>query len=223
MIIAIDGPSGAGKSSVSAEVAKHLGFNCLDTGAMYRAVACCALDAGIEDDDEIKLRDIAANKPIEFTYEEGNPSPVGVSIDGRDVTREIRTSEIDQAVTPVCQVAGVRTALVDQQRRIASSGNYVVEGRDIGTVVLPNAELKIFMTATAEARAQRRVKQNEERGVGETDYNKVLEDMRRRDLADVKRANSPLKRADDGILMDTTEMTFEQVVDQICQLAKDRM
>ncbi|MCF0104997.1 MAG: (d)CMP kinase [Eggerthellaceae bacterium] len=221
MIIAIDGPSGAGKSSVSGLVAKELGFNCLDTGAMYRAVAVFALDSGVATDDVARLTEIAQGRPIEFSYRQKNPSPVGVSIDGRDVTREIRSAEADRAVTPVCQVAGVREALVDQQRRIVSFGDFVVEGRDIGTVVFPDAELKIFMTASAEARAWRRVLQNEERGVGYTDFKKVLDDMQCRDEADSTRSNSPLKPAEDSIIFDTTEYTQNQVVEQICKLARD--
>ncbi|MCF0104817.1 MAG: (d)CMP kinase [Eggerthellaceae bacterium] len=220
MIIAIDGPSGAGKSSVSGLVANALGFNCLNTGAMYRAVAAFALDGGVATDDEARLTEIAQNKPIEFSYKEGNHSPVGVSIDWRDVTLEIRTAEIDRAVTPVCQFAGVREALVDQQRRIGSSGDFVVEGRDIGTVVFPDAELKIFMTASAESRARRRVLQNEECGVGETDFKTVLADIQRRDEADSERSNSPLKPAEDSIIFDTTKYTQDQVVEKICELAR---
>ena len=221
MIIAIDGPSGVGKSSVSGLVAKALGFNCLDTGAMYRAVAFFALNGGVAINDETRLTWIAQSMPIEFSYEEGKRSPVGVSIDGYNVTREIRTAKVDRAVIQVCQVAGVREALVDQQRRIGSSGDFVVEGRDIGTVVFSDAELKIFMTASAEARAWRRVLQNEERGVGYTDFKKVLDDMQCRDEADSTRSNSPLKPAEDSIIFDTTEYTQNQVVEQICKLARD--
>ena len=220
MIIAIDGPSGAGKSTISSLVAKKLGFNCLDTGAMYRAVTVFALDNGVSLDDQIKLTDIAESKAIDFSYAQDSPSPVAVFIDGRDVTKEIRESRTDKAVTPVCQVNGVRKALVEQQRRIGSSANYVVEGRDIGTVVFPHAQLKIYMTASAQARAKRRVLQNEHRGIGDTNFDKVLEDMQRRDKADENRENSPLKLAKDSIFLDTSDMTLEQVVDKICKLAQ---
>ena len=222
MIIAIDGPSGAGKSSVSKEVALRLGFSCLDTGAMYRSIAWKALQDGIPFSDEEALGRIARERDIVFLHEPGNPSPIGVRIDGEDVTRAIRTSEIDRAVSPVSAVPAVREALVAQQQRIGREGDYVVEGRDIGTVVFPNAELKVFLTASDEARAKRRVIQNQERGVGSTDFDEVLADIIRRDEIDSSRAASPLAEAADAVVIDSSELTMEQVIEQICALAKER-
>ena len=222
MIIAIDGPSGAGKSTVSKEVAVKLGFSCLDTGAMYRSVAWQALQDGVAFDDEDALGEIARTHAIEFEHEPGNPSPVGVKIGGADVTKAIRTAEIDRAVSPVSAVPAVREALVAQQQRIGRSGDYVVEGRDIGTVVFPDAELKVFLTASDEARARRRVLQNEQRGVGSTDFDTVLADIIRRDEIDSSRAASPLTAAADAVRIDSSDMTQAEVVAEICKLAEER-
>ena len=220
MIIAIDGPSGAGKSSVSKLVAIELGFSCLDTGAMYRSIAWQAVHDGVALDDAEALGEIARTYDIEFTHEPGNPSPIGVAIGGNDVTLAIRTAEIDRAVSPVSAVPAVREALVAQQQRIGHAGDYVVEGRDIGTVVFPDAEVKVFLTASDEARARRRVLQNEQRGVGSTDFEEVLADIIRRDKYDSSRAASPLKAADDAVIVDSSDMTIEEVVEAICDLAR---
>lgn len=219
MIIAIDGPSGAGKSTVAKAVAKKLAFACLDTGAMYRAVAWKAVQEGVSFDDSAGLERIALECPIEFVAEPGSPAPKVVFIDGEDVTSAIRTAEIDKAVSPVSADPAVRTALVAQQRRIGSAGNYVVEGRDIGTVVFPDAEVKVFLTASDEERAHRRVRQNADRGVGSIDYDEVLADIRRRDDYDSSRAMSPLVAADDALVIDSTSCYIEEVIDQICALA----
>lgn len=223
MIIAIDGPSGAGKSTVSVDVAQRLGFSCLDTGAMYRACAWQAVHDGVALDDAQAVGEIARTYEIAFAHEAGNPKPTGVSIGGADVTSAIRTAEIDRAVSPVSAIPAVREALVAQQQRIGHAGDYVVEGRDIGTVVFPEAELKVFLTATNEARARRRVLQNEQRGVGSTDFEAVLADIVRRDEYDSTRAASPLVAADDAIRIDSSDMTQEEVVEEICKLAHERM
>lgn len=220
MIIAIDGPSGAGKSTVAKLVAKELGFSCLDTGAMYRSVAWQALQNGVSFDDAEALGEIARNYEISFGHELGDPSPKQVFIGEADVTSAIRTAEIDKAVSPVSAVVAVREALVDQQRRIGNAGDYVVEGRDIGTTVFPAAEVKVFLTASNEERARRRVAQNLERGVGSTDFEEVLADLVRRDEADSSRAASPLRPAEDAVHIDSTAFTAQEVIAQICALAK---
>ena len=220
MIIAIDGPAGAGKSSVTKEVAKRLGFACLDTGAMYRSVAWQAVRDGVAFSDETRLGEIARSCEIEFRHEAGDPSPKSVLIAGVDVTSAIRTAEIDKAVSPVSAVVPVREALIEQQRRIGLSGNYVVEGRDIGTVVFPEAEVKVFLTASNEERARRRVLQNQERGVGSTNYEEVLADIIRRDEADSSRAASPLEPAADAVILDSTAHSIEEVVEMICELGR---
>ena len=219
MIIAIDGPSGAGKSTVAKAVAKRLGFSCLDTGAMYRAVAVAALAQGVALDDADALGELARTCVISFGHVAGDPIPKQVFLDGEEVTREIRTAEIDKAVTPVSATPAVRSALVSQQQRIGRAGNYVVEGRDIGTVVFPEAPVKVFLTASAEERAHRRVRQNVDRGVGCTSYADVLADLNRRDVADSNRATSPLKPAEDAVMLDSTKLYIEDVIDEICRLA----
>ena len=223
MIIAIDGPSGAGKSTVAKAVARTLGFSCLDTGAMYRAVAWWALRDGISLDDDHALGQIAREHDIEFRTEPGNPLPNVVMIGGLDVSKAIRTAEIDRSVSAASAHPSVRKALVDQQRRIGMSGNFVVEGRDIGTVVFPDAEVKVFLTASAEERARRRVDQNAQRGVGSVDFEEVLADIIRRDDFDSSRDEAPLMAADDAVLIDSTQFTIDEVVDQICQLAREKM
>lgn len=220
MIIAIDGPSGAGKSTVAKAVAKKLGFSCLDTGAMYRAVAWQAVQNGVPFDDAEALGAVARDYDIAFGHEPGNPTPKTVSIGGVDVTTAIRTVEIDRAVSPVSAVPAVREALVEQQRRIGGQGDYVVEGRDIGTVVFPQAEVKVFLTASDEERARRRVRQNAERGVGSIDYDEVLADIRRRDDHDSSRAASPLKPAEDARHIDSSGRVIEDVIDEICAMAQ---
>ena len=223
MIIAIDGPSGAGKSSVAKIVARELGFSCLDTGAMYRAVAHRALSDGIDLNEEEAVANIAKNCEISFGTVEGEPIPKFVYIDGEDVTSNIRTSEIDKAVSPVSAHKSVREALVEQQQRIGRDGNYVVEGRDIGTVVFPDAEVKVFLTASPEERAHRRVRQNADRSVGSVDYEEVLADIIRRDKCDSERDVSPLCAADDAVVIDSTNHYIEDVIKNICNLAKAKM
>ncbi|MGN0046789.1 MAG: (d)CMP kinase [Eggerthellaceae bacterium] len=222
MIIAIDGPSGAGKSSVSRAVASRLGFSCLDTGAMYRSIAWKALQEGVDLSDDEALGRIACTCKISFGHEPGDPAPRYVYVDGEDVTTLIRTAQIDQSVSRVSSVPQVRKALVAQQQRIGSEGNYVVDGRDIGTVVFPEAELKIFMTASPEVRAKRRVGQNKRRGVSNLNYEEVLADIIARDEQDANRAESPLRAAEDAVLVDTSDITFDQSVERVCDLARQR-
>ena len=221
MIVAIDGPSGAGKSTVAKAVAKELGFSCLDTGAMYRSIAWRALQDGVALDDEEGLGAIARTYDIAFGHVEGDPVPRRVFIGDDEVTDAIRTAEIDRAVSPVSAVPAVRAALLDQQRRIGNAGNYVVEGRDIGTVVFPDAAVKVFLTASDEERAHRRVRQNVDRGVGSIDYDEVLADLRRRDEADASRETAPLRAAEDAVQMDSTGRYIEEVIEDICALARE--
>lgn len=219
MIIAIDGPSGAGKSTVAKAVARNLDFSCLDTGAMYRAIAWRAVTDGVALDDEAALGELARTHQITFEHEAGDPIPKRVLLDGIDITQAIRTAEIDKAVSPVSATPSVREALTDQQRRIGRSGDYVIEGRDIGSVVFPDAELKVFLTASSEERAHRRVRQNVDRGVGSIDFDEVLKDIIRRDEADSKRSTSPLVIPDDAIVIDSTNHYIEDIIARICAMA----
>ena len=220
MIVAIDGPSGAGKSSVSKAAARELGFSCLDTGAMYRAVAWRALQDGVALDDAEGLGRIARDFDIDFVHDPGDPVAKHVLIGGVEVTSAISTAEVDRAVSAVSAVPQVRAALVEQQRRIGRSGDYVVEGRDIGTTVFPDAELKVFLTASAEERAHRRVRQNAKRGVGSTDYDEVYADIVARDEHDSSRAASPLRPAEDAVRVDSTGAAKQDIIDAVVRLAK---
>lgn len=221
MIVAIDGPAGAGKSSVAKTVAKRLGFHYLDTGAMYRACAQRALALEVSLDNEDAVAAIAQNDLIEFRYRTGEPLPTVVFIAGEDVTHAIRTPEVDAAVSKVAAMPKVRQAMVAQQRAVATQGDCVVEGRDIGTAVFPDAELKVFITAAPEIRAARRARQNVDRNVGST-YDEVYLSMLKRDAADSTREVAPLAMADDAILVDTSHMPFDQVVDYVLELVRER-
>jgi CMP/dCMP kinase len=221
MIIAIDGPAGSGKSTVAKLVADRLGFLYLDTGAMYRAVACRTLANGNDVADEDAALHIAMNDEIAFGHELGEPLPSRISIGGSDVTEAIRTPEIDVAVTPVSQMPRVREAMVSQQRHLASEHDIVVEGRDIGTVVFPAAELKVYLTASLEERARRRAAQQIAAGIS-ADVGTVQSALVRRDAADSTRTHSPLAVAADAVELDTTGMTLEQVVAAIARLAEER-
>ena len=220
MIVAIDGPSGAGKSTIAKIVAKTVGFSCLDTGAMFRSIAVLALEKGISLDDDAALGALATENEIAFTFDDNEERTQHVFIAGKEVTSAIRTAEVDKAVSPVSAAPSVRAALLEQQRRIGNAGNYVVEGRDIGTTVFPQAEVKIFLTASAKERARRRVSQNEARGIGSVDYEEVLADIIRRDQADSTRAVSPLRQAEDAYLLDSSDLTINQVVEAICSRVK---
>lgn len=220
MIIAIDGPAGSGKSTVAKSVATKLGFKYLDTGAMYRAVAFRALESGVDPSDGEAVAALVAESPIEFTHVAGDPFPIGVRIAGVDVTDEIRSPAVDDVVSAVARLADVREAMVAQQRSLGGADDIVVEGRDIGTVVFPDAELKVFLTASAEERARRRAVQQAESGI-ESDSDEVHKALLRRDAADSTRDISPLTPADDAVVLNTTGMDFEEVVEHVCEIARE--
>jgi cytidylate kinase len=219
LIVAIDGPAGSGKSTVAKAVAMRLGLQYLDTGAMYRTIALLALEEGLDLEDDAVLGQLARSTEISFDHEDGQPLPTRVVADGRDVTAAIRTPEVDASVSAAARAPSVREAMVAAQRVIGHRGNLVAEGRDIGTVVFPDAELKIYLTATPQERARRRHLERVERGedVQETD---VLEGIIARDGADSSREVSPLAAADDARLLDTTGLTIDEVVEEIAVLAE---
>jgi CMP/dCMP kinase len=219
MIIAIDGPAASGKSTVARAVATRLGFAYLDTGAMYRAVAAEALRRDVPTDDAEALTSLAEALTLGFEHEGGSALPTRVLSDGRDVTAEIRTPAVDVAVSPVSAVPGVRAAMVRVQREMASRGDCVVEGRDIGTVVFPEAEVKVFLSATARERARRRTGDMERAG-HDLSERAVLEHLERRDVADSTRQASPLAIAADAVELDTTGLTVEEVVERIATMAE---
>ena len=232
MIIAIDGPAGSGKSTVAKLVAGELGFAYLDTGAMYRSVAWRALEEGLNLTDPLcvasvnRIRQIAQAEPISFGYTQGEPLPSKVFINGRDVTTQIRTPECDKAVSPVSADPEVRQALTQQQQDFGREHDTVMEGRDIGTVVFPEAELKVFLIATAKERARRRALQNAQKeGRQQADDDEIeliLADILRRDAYDSSREAAPLAAASDSWELDTTDMTIEQVVAAIVAATQER-
>jgi len=206
-LIAIDGPSGVGKSTTARRVAGRLDWQYLDTGAMYRAAALAVLRAGIALTDRPALERLLADLDL---AQEGTR----IFLRGEDVSEAIRSVEVTRGVTPVSADARVREVLVDQQRRIGASGRWVVDGRDIGTVVFTNACCKVFLTASPEARARRRFLELEAKG-GAPVFEEVLNDLQRRDEADSSRAVAPLRKADDAVALDSSGLSLDQVVDWI--------
>jgi cytidylate kinase len=219
MIIAIDGPAASGKSTVAKALAERLGFGYLDTGAMYRAIAYRALEAGANVDDEEAVSQIARSERIRFEDDPSTGLRTRVFVDAEDVTRAIRTPAVDHAVSPVARLPKVREAMVAQQRELGASGDVVVEGRDIGTVVFPNAEVKVFLTASADERARRR--EIDLVGTGHVVARDAVRDaLERRDTIDSTRESSPLAIADDAQIVDTTGMSIDEVVGRISDLVE---
>lgn len=219
MKIAIDGPAGAGKSTVAQQVAKRLGILYVDTGAMYRAVTFTALARGYSIEDEHSLREML--DAIDLTLEIKN-GVQHVYVDDKDVSEAIRSPEVTRRVSTVAAYPCVREKLVDMQRRIASCKDVVMDGRDIGTSVLPDAEVKIFLTASIEERARRRMEEFEKKGV-QADYAELLRDIEERDRKDSERAIAPLKQAEDAIRLDTTGRSIDEVVDRIVTLYREKI
>ena len=219
VVVAVDGPAGTGKSSVSRGLARALQARYLDTGAMYRIVTLAVLRAGVDPAAQAAVEAVAAGAQLSVGHD---PDEDRSYLDGQDVSSEIRGDEVTKAVSAVSSVPAVRTRLVDLQRTLASGpGNVVVEGRDIGTVVLPDADVKVFLTASAETRARRRNDQNVAAGLPD-DYAGVLADVRRRDHLDSTRAVSPLRAASDAVVVDTSEMTESDVIAHLLQLVQQR-
>lgn len=244
LVVAIDGPAGAGKSSVAARLADRLGYLRVDTGAMYRAVALAAMEAGIALDEHEALgafaEQLVEENALEFEVREGSarsvrppaleaPSPeaprptagkgTSVFLRGRDISAEVRTPAVSLAASAVARISRVRDALLQLQRNQAKHGGVVLEGRDIGTVVFPNADLKVFLTASSEVRAQRRWAELHAKGTAVT-FEETLADVKARDEADEQREVAPLRRAPDALLVDSSELTEDQVVEMLCELVR---
>lgn len=209
-VIAIDGPSGAGKSSAAKKIAETLSWDYLDTGAMYRATALALLRAGVGLEDEAALFRVLRSMHLEQLG-------TRIFLNDEDVSEAIRSHEITQFVTPVSADGRVRDVLVEQQRSIGQRGGFVVDGRDIGTVVFPNAALKLYLTASVEARAQRRFMEQQAKGNAMT-LDEVAADIQRRDHADSTRAVAPLRKADDAVELDSSNLTLDEVVAKIVEM-----
>ena len=219
MKIAIDGPAGAGKSATAKAVAKELGFIYVDTGALYRGIGLYVIRKGAKASSIEEVVPLLAEIKIEMRHIEGEQH---IFLNGEDVSGLIRTESVSAAASDVSAIPAVRDFLFDMQRDIAEKNNVIMDGRDIGTVVLPDAELKIFLTAKPEVRAERRVKQLLEKGI-EANFDDVLADVIQRDYNDSHRDFRPLKLAEDGILLDNSELSFEETFEKIISLAKERM
>ncbi|HBT20515.1 MAG TPA: (d)CMP kinase [Peptococcaceae bacterium] len=218
--IAIDGPAGAGKSTVARKLAEKLGFLYIDTGAMYRALTYCALKKGIDINNPDELTELAENVEIFLTADEDGQMRVYCC--GEDVTSYLRDPKVSQCVSKVAEVPGVRRRMVELQRKMASAGGVIMDGRDIGTYVLPDAQLKFFITADLEERARRRLKDLEKQGYI-ADLEEVKKEIAMRDAKDSSRAVAPLKKAEDAVLIDTTNLTVDEVLQLIFKISRERI
>lgn len=215
LVVAIDGPAGAGKSTVAQLAAKKLGYTYIDTGAMYRAVAWKTLQQGKKVTDELIIA-VVKDIDVNLQYQDGKTT---VTVDGTDVTGQIRTPEVSAIVSQVAALGPVREKMVDLQRKMGERGCVLMDGRDIATNVLPNADVKIFLTASIEERARRRHKELTEKGY-EIDMEKMKADIAARDKADSEREISPLVQAEDATLLDTTGLSIDEVVERILAMCK---
>ncbi|WP_311403493.1 (d)CMP kinase [Limosilactobacillus vaginalis] len=215
--VAIDGPASAGKSTVAKRVAKKFGYVYCDTGAMYRAVTLAALQQGLSMTDTEKISELA--KQIKITFQPAEPEQ-RVFINGQEVTRDIRLPKVAKNVSAVAAIPTVRQEMTKQQRQIAAEGGIVMDGRDIGTTVLPHAPVKIFMVATAHERARRRYLENKQKGITTTSLEELQRAIELRDQKDSTRKVSPLTQASDAIRLDTTNLTIDEVVAEISKIIK---
>ena len=218
--IAIDGPSGAGKSTMARKLAADFGFIYVDTGAIYRTVGLAAYRAGIDRHDEPAVKALLPKLSIEMRYNEAGEQRM--FLDGEDVSEAIRMPEISICASDVSSLPAVRSFLLEMQRKLAREHNVVMDGRDIGTVVLPDADLKIFLTASAEQRAKRRMLELEAKGV-DASFDEVLKDIEYRDDLDTKRAAAPLRAAEDAVRVDTSSLNFEESAAVLAGLVIDRL
>lgn len=216
--IAIDGPAGAGKSSIAKALSKRLGYIYIDTGAMYRAVALFFVENNVSDGADSRIESLLEKLEISIKYEDGAQK---VILNGEDVTGKLRLEEIGKLASKFSAIGSVREKLVALQRKLAQKENVVMDGRDIGTVVLPNADLKIYLSASSKVRAKRRYLELLEKGHTDLDINEIEDEIIKRDEADMNREISPLKQADDAYYLDSSDMTLEEVVSKILSMVKE--
>ena len=217
--IAIDGPSGAGKSTLAKSLAARLGYLYVDTGAIYRTIGYYAFSNGIDPKDEAAVVASLPEIRVEMAY--GEDGLQHMLLNGEDVTREIRLPEISMYASAVSAHPGVRSFLLEMQRQLARTNNVIMDGRDIGTVVLPDAKVKVYLTATSEERARRRCLELEQRGTPEP-FEKVLREIEERDWNDSHRAVAPLRQAEDAVLLDTTELDFQQSEEALLKIIEEK-
>lgn len=217
MIVAVDGPAGSGKGTVTKKIEEKMGFLNLDTGATYRCVALQVLKENVKLEDEEKIIKIANEIDIKI---DNTGSKDIILLNGEDVSKEIRTKEVTSIVAPISSIIPVREKMVDVQRKLATGKNVIVEGRDIGTVVFPNADIKIYLDASQEIRAKRRYEENIQDGM-ETTYEEILESIKMRDYNDMHRKVGALKKAEDAIVIDTSKLSIEEVVNKIEEIIQE--
>lgn len=215
--IAIDGPAGAGKSTAAKLISKELGFIYIDTGALYRSIGIAVLRKGLKTDDVNDVTAVLPEVSLTLEFVDGEQH---VFLNGEDVSRDIRLPEASMAASNVSAIPEVRSFLLDMQKKFARENNCLMDGRDIGTVILPDAQLKIFLTASPEVRADRRFRELTEKGTP-VEYETLLEEIKQRDYNDSHRDVAPLKPAEDAVIVDTSDMTFDEVTSKIISLAKD--
>ncbi|NLN51216.1 MAG: (d)CMP kinase [Clostridiaceae bacterium] len=219
-LIAIDGPSGAGKSTVAHALAEEFNIMHLDTGALFRALAYAALEAGLDSQDPDQSAALLDQVTLEIIFKDKKQK---VLINGKDITSKIRTEEVSLAASNISVHPTVRNYILEKERELAEKESFVLDGRDIGTVVLPNADLKIFLLASPEIRAQRRLSDLLNAGISNTDYDQVLEDIKKRDAQDSNRDTAPTKKADDAILIDSSELSLEETISMIKDIVAKKL
>ena len=215
--VAVDGPAGSGKSTITKMVAKSLGFNYVDTGAMYRALTYNFLSNGLDELEEEKIKELLSKTDFKVKYVDGVQY---VYVNDEEVSDKIRTAEVSKFTSLFAKSPAVRDFLIDTQRNLANTNNIIMDGRDIASVVLPNADVKIFLTASVEERARRRVLDFERQGIENVDFEKVKEDIKARDWQDENRDIAPLVKVDSATLLDTTSLTIDEVVEKMAELVK---
>lgn len=218
-VVAIDGPAGSGKGTITKLVEERLGLISIDTGAMYRCVTLYMIRNNIGLDEEEKIKELLTKIDINLTKENGIPK---FYLDGEDVSKQIREKEVNELVSQVSHIPVVRENMVNLQRKMAKGKRVIMEGRDIGTNVFPNANVKIYLDATPEERAKRRYKQNLESGITDISYEEILKNVIFRDNNDKTSSVAPLKQAEDAVYVDSSDLTIEQVVDKIISIIKER-
>lgn len=218
--IAIDGPAGAGKSTIAKAVAKQLEYIYVDTGALYRSIALNAINSGTNTDNEAEINELLSNTKVEIKFID---SEQRVFLNSQDISDKIRTTEVSMMASKVSAIAAVRDFLLELQRGLARENNVIMDGRDIGTVVLPQAQVKIFLTASAQCRAKRRYKDYLAAGNTKESYEQILADIQQRDYNDSHRAVAPLKPAEDSVIVDTSDDTLEQSVEKITAVVNSKI